>query len=374
MDADVVVVGAGVVGAATALALTRAGRSVCVVDPEPGAGASHGNAGLVVPSYAAPFSRPEVLREAARGVLAGRSPVTLAAHRSLPRWGAAFVAAALADRSGRREEALGVRARRSRDLWAALHAEGLDLGWRQDGWLWARRAPHTDLTGGRLDGAAARELEPELSWEISGGEWFPDDAALDPRRATAALLQASGAQVVRARATLVPQPRGVAVRTEAGELRARACVVAAGVATAGLLRPLGVRVPVLGGWGWSVTLPGGAGLLGRPLLSVEDHVVLTTTSDGLRLTGGMRLGGPLPHDRLARAVARLRRQAERLVPAVAGLGAGQVWQGARPMTPDGVPLVREVLPGVVVATGHGTLGVTLAPGTAQEVVALVAGA
>lgn len=133
-------------------------------------------------------------------------------------------------------------------------------------------------------------------------------------------------------------------------------------------KALGVRVPVEPGYGWSVTLEDQDRSVSRALMGMEDHVVISPMPERVRITGGMRFGGmriAVPADS---DISALRQGAEALLPELRHLPELSRWQGARPMTASGVPIIgQRKYENLTVAAGHGPLGVTLAPVTVDKV-------
>lgn len=388
---QVVVVGGGVIGSFVAYLVARQGSEVIVVDPHPGSGASSGNAGMLVPSYCMPMSNPKQLlaglREMAKpgGAVSFEHPISV----DTIRWMSNFAWESRPGRASRDAAVICEMANRSGDLYKAFaEAEQQDIGIRDAGWLHVIReerlfrsaclsAEKLSRWGVRSRVLSAREaldLEPCLSKSISGAVFFPDDAALDPGRTCAALLSAArrhGAELLvgTVLATESHRDGSVLVSTSAGSLQADAVVIAAGSLTSDLARRCGIRIPrIEPGYGWSLVLPTEELLASTPLFSVDDHTVINTTADSVRITGGMRFGGrnqPPP----APAFSALRTAAEHLVPRIRHIEAsGSQWFGARPMTASGLPIVKTFNGNHIVAAGHGTLGMTLAPTTAITVV------
>jgi D-amino-acid dehydrogenase len=149
-------------------------------------------------------------------------------------------------------------------------------------------------------------------------------------------------------------------------------VIAAGLPTAPLLRRLGVRVPLIGARGYSVTLEGRGTPPRHALYLAEAKLGLSPFDGGVRIAGVFELGAKKDEPGVG----------ERLLAAARPYLAGwrpdadapvEAWAGLRPATPDGLPLIGALpgLDGVFLATGHGMLGVTLAPATAAALAPLV---
>jgi D-amino-acid dehydrogenase len=173
--------------------------------------------------------------------------------------------------------------------------------------------------------------------------------------------------------------RATAVFAERRRIPAETVVVAAGAWTPRVLAPLRVPVPIEAGKGYSIDLaqPPLPEPVGRPLYLHETRVAITPLDGMIRLAGTMEFSGLNHHVREERveAIARSAGWAIRGWPErtpIAGSGV-RVWNGPRPMTPDGLPVIGW-LPGyrnIAVASGHAMLGLTLAPATGEAVAELV---
>jgi D-amino-acid dehydrogenase len=370
---DVIIVGAGAIGAACAYELAGAGARVTVLERGDGwgEGCSWGNAGLIVPCHARPIAAPESLRAGLGWMLRRSSPFGLRLRPALAPWVARYMRAATTRRAAAGERLQRELSAESLDMLRDLAAAGVDAGFEQRGLL-SVYTDHPDQAGdeagsetGRargaqlLSGAETRELEPALSPAVRAGVLFPDEASCDPARLVASL----GAAAVERGAEL---QTGVEVRS-LRDLRAGHIVLAAGAWSGRLAATAGVRLPMQGGKGYAVdwdALP-----LRRPLYMHDQRCVANPLPDRLRMTGGLILDG------LDERFDPRRAEAVRAAAAkVLDLRAEPrlVWRGLRPCTPDGLPVIgtRDSL---VLATGHGMLGITLAPLTGRLVAGLVAG-
>jgi D-amino-acid dehydrogenase len=391
--ADVVVVGAGVIGAASAHELAGAGARVIVLERNRGwgEGCSWGNAGLIVPSHSRPIAAPEALRAGLGWMLRPDSPFGLRLRPSLAPWLLRFARASTAQRAAAGEALQRDLAVESLALLRELAAGGIDAGFAERGCLTVhtseRGAEHaaaeTASETGRalgarlLSGAEARELEPALTGAVHAGVLFPHEGQLDPVRFVRSLGAAArergaelrdGIEVIGLQAG----PGGVRVETTHGTLTAGHVVLAAGAWSGRLAAACGVRLPLQGGKGYAVEWEPGAAPLRIPLYLHDQRCVANPMGDRLRMTGGLLLDG-LDERYDPRRVAAIRAAAA----TVLGVRAEPrlTWRGLRPCTPDGLPAigVHDRAPRVVVATGHGMLGVTLAPLTGRLVAGLVGG-
>ncbi len=390
---DVLVVGGGALGLTTAIELAASGRSVRVIDAlDFRQGTSHGNAGVLCPSYVTPIASPKVLFTALAWLMRGEGPLTLSRppwNADMARWLARFLRAC-ASRQGRATQRLVELANRSIEWYGTFSRDAPDFGLDRKGWLYVyntargfdegqRHARAMALFGVESRVLSAREavdLEPGLRPPF-GGIHYPGDAHLDPHAfiaAAAMRAQAAGVELLPSCrvSAIVSQASEVRVFTGEGDMAAANVVLAAGASTARLARHLGYTLPILPARGHSVSLrcddtPR------MPLLFAEAHLVLTPMPGRLRMTSGLELGSSDSRPDAAQLQAMVRGAGDYL--AAGDLGYTDPWVGFRPLTPDGLPIVGRLSrhPAVIVASGHGTLGMTLAPATAQIVRAILEG-
>jgi len=396
----VAVVGAGVVGLACAWELRRRGADVVVLERAGvGQGVSRGNTGWVSPSLTYPLPGPGMLREGVRQLLTGGDAFVLR-----PRLDPAFVSWLWSFRrncSSARFDA-GIRAllalnRRTLELFDAYRDAGVAFEMHTAGLVVAARTPNgldlyrrtfqrlRDLgyEGGsidELDAGGLAALEPALDRaQVFAGLHARVDRFVRPEQLTVGLaerLRAAGVEIHEGceLRTLARRTGGWALATANGPVAAQRVVVAAGLPTAPLLRGLGVRVPLMGARGYSVTITGRGTPPHHALYLAEAKLGLSPFDGGVRVAGVFELGASTEH--ISPAVGERLLGAAR--PYLKGWqpdadGPVDAWAGLRPATPDGLPLIGA-LPGlddIYLATGHGMLGVTLAPATANLLAPLV---
>ncbi len=396
----IVVIGAGVVGLCVAYYARRRGHDVVVVERERdgGDGCSLGNAGLISPSHFVPLAEPSKLLKALTSFLDSRSPFYLKPRLDLDlvRWGLLFLRASLPARARRSAHVL-------RDLLlasSALHLElasalgdaqrletrGLLMLCRTQEALdaEARAAGHARALGIETElcsSQRAAALEPGARMDIVGAVHYPGDAHLVPMRFVPALVDALRKDVAlhwRHEVTgwRVAPGRVAAAITPHGEIPGDEFVLAGGSWTAGLLRRLGVRLPLEPGKGYSLTHPRPRQLPSVPSVLVEASVAVTPMAGALRLAGTMELSGLTSRD----LPERVRQLADSFVAYFPDFRARDFqdlphWRGLRPCSADGLPYVGRVarFENLSVATGHAMLGVTLAPITGELVAQLLSG-
>jgi D-amino-acid dehydrogenase len=398
MTTDIAILGAGVIGLAIAERLLAEGHAVVLVDPAPpGAGASHGNAGTIADYAVQPVGTPAVLRALPSLLFDRQSPLAVrrAALPVLAPWLVRFLVQSRPSRAEANAAAIAALMRGAGQMWQELAARigAADL-LQARGCLYlyatpaeaARTAP--DLAHRRRLGVEVEPLSPErlaalepgLPPMAGGAAFFPGARFLtDPgavMRRLAAHVAARGAVVLPHRAQrLRRMVDGVAIEGEGLHLLARRVVIAAGAHSAPLAAQAGDPVPLETERGYHVEwdLPAGALPLTRPACPVARGFYLCPMDGRLRVAGTVELGGltapPSPH-RIARLVAGARA----LFPDLAAQ-PDREWMGFRPSLPDSLPVLGPSRAGadVLHAFGHGHVGVTLAPRTAQVVADLIAG-
>ncbi|MCW3839092.1 FAD-dependent oxidoreductase [Micromonospora yasonensis] len=386
----VAVVGAGMVGLATAWFLQERGVQVTVLDRTGvAAGASWGNAGWLTPGITTPLPEPAVLRYGLRAVLSPSSPVYVppradlrllrfltgfARHSTPTKWRTAMRAYipmnrrafeafdALADggvASMTNEAKSFIAAYRTEaersvllDELAHIHAAGQGIEF--------------DV----LTGAEAREVEPALSDAIGAAIRLHDQRFINPGHYVHALadsVRARGASLVTGTEVVDIRDESAAVRVvtaDGADERYDAVVLATGTWLGDLARRFGVRTVVQAGRGYSFSVqiehvPAG------PVYFPAQRVACTPLGDRLRVAGMMEFRSaeaPLDPRRIL-AIA----EAARPLLRGADLDARvDEWVGARPCTPDGLPLIGATRsPRVFAAGGHGMWGITLGPLTGR---------
>ena len=390
-----VVVGAGVVGMASALWLQRDGWSVLVCDPRaPGEGCSFGNAGIVAVNQVMPPFSAGLLAEIPRMLFDPTWTVSIR-WRHLPRLTPWLIRFLKASRPRRVVETcratsglLGDSMAAHRALLAAIGAEDL---LRQQGWLavYRRAKPSVrkelavkrgwGVRAEELDGPEIRQLVPALGKDLEFGVLYPDCGhVLDPFavvQAYARHFQAEGGKIARTKVNgfTVNDRRVAAVRTENGDRPADLVVLAAGAWSRGLAADLGARIPLDTERGYHVTLPAPGVEVPMPVLAGDHRMSLTPMTPGLRIAGTAEFAGLDAPPNPARHAALIER-GRTLFPELTA-DSHTSWMGHRPATPDSMPVIGRApaADNAYLAFGHGHLGLTTGPATGRAIADLAAG-
>jgi D-amino-acid dehydrogenase len=398
-----IVLGGGVIGVSCAWHLARAGHEVSVVERCSGAGleTSYANAGEVSPGYSAPWAGPGVPLKAVKWLLMQHRPLVIRPHvdLNLVRWGLAMLRNCTAARYEVNKARMVRLAEYSRDCLRELRADtGIAYDERTRGTLQLFRT-HRQLDGAAADIAVLERYgvkyelldrtgflrhEPALARsqdKFVGGLLLPGDETGDCFKFTQRLAALAAARGVdfRYRTTVerlvVEGGRLAGVATNAGTLRGDAVLLALGSHSPKLLAPVGIRIPVYPVKGYSITVPI-TDASGAPESTVMDEthkVAVTRLGDRIRVGGTAELAGYTLQLHEARR-RTLEHVLTDLFPAGGDVGGAEFWCGLRPMTPDGTPVVGGTrVAGLYLATGHGTLGWTMAAGTGRVIADLVSG-
>jgi D-amino-acid dehydrogenase len=394
---NVGIIGAGAVGLSCAFHLQRAGFRVEVFDfRDPGEGASLGNAGIIATSEVFPVARPSTLRQVPRMLLNPVGPLAIRwpyLHRFTP-WLFEFLVASRAPEVRRIALALSKLAQPALPAWQDIaRACGTEQRLITRGWL-RLCATEPDLAAATRDAPTQRELgvdveilgvketralEPALAPHFVGAAFFPKaghvTSPLGVTRGIAAYLAKNGGKIERRKISLIESVEGrVAVTDELGcKSTHDRVVVAAGAWSRPLVRTLGLDVRLDTERGYHVMLPTPDRALSRPVSVPNPGYSLVQMEDGLRVTSGVEFAGlDAPPD--FRRIRGLLSHAQRILPGLRP-DVQSEWLGFRPSMPKSMPVIGPLTqyPRVLLAFGHGHLGLTLAPITGQMIAAMIGG-
>ena len=399
----VVILGAGVIGTASAYYLAKAGHDVTVIERQAASGleTSFANAGEVSPGYSAPWAGPGIPMKAIKWLLMRHSP--LAIHPSFDPQMWRWVTQMLMNCTSKRYEINKGRMLRmaeySRDVLQQLRSDtGIRYDERTQGTLQLFRNQQQldasqadiailkryDVPYESLDKAACIKVEPALAQvqqKFIGALRLPGDETGDCFKFTqnlAKLAEGLGAKFkygVSIERLLTEGDMMTAVMTSEGLITADSFVLALGSYSPILLRDLGVKIPVYPIKGYSITIPI-TDATSSPESTIMDEtykVAITHLGDRIRVGGTAEIAGYNLDLRPARR-ATLVHSVTDLFPNGGDVSRAEFWTGLRPMTPDGTPIVGPTpFRNLFLNTGHGTLGWTMACGSGQFIADVVSG-
>lgn len=395
-QADVIVLGAGIVGVSAAFSARQRGLSVILVDRrEPGSETSYGNAGILSSGSIMPLNQPSLWR-ALPNYLSNRH----AALRWNPAWAirnvdwvVRFLANATTSQTKPRATALhgliGASLKLHRE-WIVRADAGQRI--RETGWLKAWRSDAVaaakkeqaflaeyGIESRLLDRQAISALEPNILPVYKVGLLHTQTASVDSPggvvKAYARMFASAGGEIRQSDIkAIMPDGDGWRVALGGGEISARHVVVALGPWSSDLLRPLGYRVPLAFERGYHREFtPNPARSLQRPIHDAEGSFLMTPMENGIRVTSGVELT-----DRDAPSSFA---QIDAVVPLARGVvefgdAVGETWRGARPTLPDSLPMIGPAPrhAGLWLAFGNQHIGFTTGPGTGAAIAAMIAGA
>ena len=400
----VLVLGAGVVGLASAYALATDGHDVTVLERNPGVGqgASFANGAQLSYSYVAPLASPEVTKNLPGWMWVAESPIRFRPGLSPRMWGWAARFLLACSRSKFRttvRQLLALTSLSQELLRTLLRHETLDFDLTRSGKLVvysdpaALRDAATLLDFQRslgcdqqlLDTAACLTLEPALTHmrqRLQGGIFAPGDETGDCARFCGGLAQILtvryGVRILLDTPLLALRSqnrRVVAANTRHGELEADAYVMALGTAARHFAGSLGFDLPIVGLKGYSLTVPITAASVPRlSVTDMRDKIVYAPLGRFLRIAGIADLERDETNVRPER-LALLERRARSTFPEGLDYGRAVTWVGARPVTPSGVPILglSPTNENLYLNVGHGALGFTLAMASGRLVADRLAG-
>ena len=399
----VLVLGSGVIGTSVAYYLAKSGHAVEVVERQSGPAleTSFANAGEVSPGYSAPWAGPGVPSKAIHWLLMQHSPLVIKPmlDPAMWRWGLAMLRNCTEARYRVNKARMVRLAEYSRDCLKELRADtGIEYDHREQGTLQLFRT-QKQLDGTAKDIEILKEYgvpyqlldrsgylahEPalaEVQHKFVGGLRLPGDETGDCFKFTNALAERATALGVKFRFNeeiLALERNGgriSGVRTAQGTLTADRYVLALGSYSTRMLAPLGIDIPVYPVKGFSITVPiRDAAKAPESTIMDETHkVAVTRLGDRIRVGGTAQLSGfDLRLDAGRRETLEF--VVTDLFPKGGDVAKAEFWTGLRPMTPDDTPIVGEcAYDNLLLSTGHGTLGWTMATGTGRVMADLVAG-
>ncbi|RYX93720.1 MAG: FAD-dependent oxidoreductase [Comamonadaceae bacterium] len=401
----IAIVGAGIIGVTTAWELAADGHEVTVFERRGAAAeeSSFANAGVVAPGYVTPWAAPGMPLKVARFLFSQHAPVRV----GLPLSGEEVAWMWKWLRACRLETYLANRARLQRLAFYSrerLHhlTAGLQLEYDgSQGYMVLLRSEKDSklvqpglqvlrdagVAFKQIDAGQARAIEPALNpdTEFLGAIHLPQDEVANCRQFALLLKKEAEARGARFEFnTTVAQldrsrPSSLLVAGDAAPRTFDAVVMCAGLASAALLRPLGLKIPMAAVYGYSISAPIREPL-NAPRSALMDErykVAISRLGNRVRVAGSAEIGGS-PGKKRASSIQTLYKVLHDWFPGAAQLSntgsSVQEWKGARPMLPDGPPIIgASGLPGLWLNLGHGSSGWALSCGSARAMADLIGG-
>lgn len=396
--ADVTILGAGIIGVCCALEALDKGLSVQVIDRlPPGEATSHGNAGVISPWSVVPQCTPGVWKNVPRWLMDPTGPVKVR-WRDLPGilpWVWQFLRNAKPDRVAEISDAMALLMDGNVDAYQrhlkgtgheGLMIEAMNITVYRDP---TKPSPEELQFRLRVDRGCDVEfigrgdlgdLEPDLAKSYTAAALIKNQArTLNPGLLCKALAEKAGSMgakfLLADIKALEPTPSGpIKVHTDSGHVDANRLVLAGGIWSAELLRPLGIHVPLIAERGYHLEFENPEVTINNSINDAGAKVIASLMNGGVRIAGTAEFAAVDAPPNYARADA-LAPLAKRLFPKL-NTSQPKKWMGIRPSFPDNLPAIGAV-PGIdnlFAAFGHSHYGLGMGPGTARLVIEAMRGA
>jgi D-amino-acid dehydrogenase len=398
MSKHIVIIGGGIIGLTSAYYLAKDGHQITLIDknhPVDNLNCSIGNMGMIVPSHFVPLASPGIISQGLKWMLNPRSPFYIKPkiNKDLIFWLLKFWKSA--NEAHVKNTSPGIKEYNSLslDLYEQISADDLfKFFFRKDGLLLlckteknleeeihlTKTANALGLTTAVLNSADLKTLEPNITIDVSGGVLYPGDAHLSPHDFINGLYQylKSNDRVEFVCNNAVKQIEKksnqiTAILTQSGKkITGDEFILAAGSFSGNLAKLLSLKLPMLSGKGYSLTLNQQKEKLKTPSILCEARVAVTPWDNLIRFGGTMELGGeeyitnPLRIEGIIQSIKKYFPKYD-----TAPLTKVEPWSGLRPCPPDGLPYLGRFkkYTNLIAATGHSMMGLSLAPATGKLV-------
>lgn len=398
MKKDIVIIGGGVIGLCCAYYLAKAGYKPTIIDrSDITSGTSFGNAGYVSPSHFIPLASPGIVAKGLRWMMSSSSPFYIKPRMDwdLIRWGLHFYRKANAASVKKNAIDLNNILQLSRELTSDMKRElGNHFRMEEKGCFMlyksaltekhelqlAKDARQFNIDTFPMTAAQVQEHEPEVQVNIRGGVLYPIDAHLHPgdfmktiradleKKATRFLCNTEVKGFEKRNGSIT------GVLTSAEKINCSELILASGSWLPLVCSMLGIKILLQAGKGYSITYDNIQRNLHYPAILVDDRVAMTPMGKDLRMGGTMEIGG-INNNILIKRVESIFRAALNYYPdlPVEFPEKNKIWNGLRPLTPDGLPYIgrHSRYKNLVIAGGHAMLGLSLAAGTGKLVEEIV---
>ncbi len=396
----VLIIGGGIMGLSSAYYLTKAGYEVTILDKgDLTDNCSYGNAGMIVPSHFVPLAAPGMIKQGVRWMFNNKSPfyVKPSLNPDLISWGIKFLKNANNKHVEDSAKPLTELSMLSKNLYKDLATEpGFDFELTENGILMfyktekageeeahlAEQGRKLGLDMEVLTVAQCKALQPNLELDVLGAVHYRCDAHLYPQALMAALLNyltAKGVNIVRNHEVTKIETSGpiiLGVFTGAQKWEADNYIIAGGSWSPSIAKLVDIKAPLMPGKGYSFMVKEPEKRMQIPALLAEARVAITPMNGSLRYGGTMELdkiNKRINMNRVRGIVESIPQYFPNLHPEVPA--EKDIWFGFRPSSPDGLPYIgrSNKYNNLVVATGHGMMGLSLGPATGLLVSEVIKG-
>jgi len=396
--AEILIIGAGIIGLSSAYYLRKQGHQVVILDKgDLQDNCSFGNAGMIVPSHFVPLAAPGMISQGIRWMLNSKSPfyVKPSLNKDLVSWGLKFMKYANDAHVASSAEPLRDLSLLSKQLYEDLSKEpGFDFGLVNNGILAfyktekaAEEEAHLAAAGRKLgldmvvlNAEECKALQPELELDVLGAVHYKCDAHLYPGKLMKALmnfLSKDGVKIIRNHEVTDIESEGnriTKVWTGDKAWNADHYVLATGSFSPALAKMAGIKLSIMPGKGYSFMEDDPDQKMTIPALLCEARVAITPMNGQIRYGGTMELAKMNDKVNLKRVEGILEsipKYFTNLKPKMPQVD--KIWYGFRPASPDGLPYIgrNTRLSNLVIATGHGMMGLGLGPATGLLVSQLI---
>ena len=387
------IIGGGIIGLSSAYYLHKAGHQVTLFEQGSIAdGCSFGNAGMIVPSHIIPLAQPGMIAKGMRWMLNSTSPFYVKPRLSmdLMRWGWLFYRHSTPEHVERAIPLLRDLSLLSKTLYQDLATSGdLDFGWQERGLFMlyktamaeremaeeAEVANKAGVEARVLNGQQVQDFEPHTRVAVRGAVYYPGDAHLNPGQLIHSLvnyLRHEGVTILEKHPVTGFCTTGSRVTTihARGSYQVDEVVVAGGAWSPVMAQQLGLKLSLQGGKGYSFVLQNMTNNIRIPAIMLEARATATPIGTDLRFAGTLEVAGTdmTVNMNRVRGIVDAINQYYPDVPVTMPV-VDRVWRGLRPCSPDGLPYIgrTQQYENVILATGHGMMGLSLGPATGKLV-------
>ena len=393
-----VIIGGGVIGLCSAYYLAKEGHVVTIIDQSDFKnGCSYGNAGMIVPSHVIPLAQPGMIAQGIKWMFDSKSPfyVKPRFNKELFSWGLSFYKHANQKHVDRSMPALRDLSFLSKELYQQFTVESDSFEYQEKGLLMlfqsdkvgeeethaGKEAQKLGLEVDFLNQSEVFSLESGLNINAIGGVHYKSDAHLSPNRFMAFLISELG----RMKVNFITNSSVTDFKVEAGKIadiitttgiiKCDEVVLSAGSWSPKIAKKLGINLSILPGKGYSFNIENREAKPSIPSILCEGKVAVTPMGNKIRFGGTMEITHTNDHTINTKRVQGIVDTANKFYPEIQLLQppSNEIWHGFRPCTPSGLPLISrsEKVKNVIIAAGHGMMGLSLAPATGKLVQEMV---